>query len=82
MWKQETRTNLILFAKAGLPFTILGMVIVFAGLYLLKQYFADNEYLTAILFGWLAIFWIIYQPLFKNKIVRLRAKQNRKQKSQ
>lgn len=73
MWKNEVKQNLKVFIKAGLPFTIVGMAIVFAGIYLIKNYFSDNEYLTLILFGWLAVFWIIYQPLFKNKITQLKA---------
>lgn len=78
MSKQDAKENLTLLLKAGLPFTIAGMAIVFAGLYLLRQFFAGNEYLTVILFGWLAVFWIIYQPLFKNRIARVKAgmKQN------
>ena len=73
MWKKEAKENLTVFIKAGLPFTIVGMAIVFLGIYLLKHLLADNEYLTAILFAWLAVFWIIYQPLFKNRIARIRA---------
>lgn len=74
MWKKEVKTNLTLFVKAGLPYTIGGMAIVFLGLYLLKQMFAGNEYLTYILFAWLAVFWLIYQPLFKNKIANTKLK--------
>lgn len=70
---QDVKENLTLLLKAGLPFTIAGMAIVFSGLYLLRRFFAGNEYLTAILFGWLAVFWIIYQPLFKNRIARIKA---------
>jgi hypothetical protein len=72
MWKNEAKTNLTLFIKAGLPFTIGGMAVVFGGLYGLKQYFAGSDYLTPILFGWLALFWFIYQPLFKNRILRVK----------
>ena len=74
MWKNEAKTNLSLFVKAGLPFTLGGMAIVFTGIWVLKQVFADNQYLMAILFAWLAVFWIIYQPLFKNKIVKIKAR--------
>ncbi|OGR12003.1 MAG: hypothetical protein A2277_01710 [Desulfobacterales bacterium RIFOXYA12_FULL_46_15] len=73
MWKKEAKTNLILLLKAGLPFTLLGMLIVFAGIYILKQVFAENQYLTGMLFAWLAIFWVIYQPLFKNQIIKIKA---------
>jgi uncharacterized membrane protein YfcA len=72
MWKKEVKGNLTLFLKAGLPYTLAGMAIIFAGIYLLKQIFATNEYLTLILFAWLAVFWMIYQPLFKNKIAKTR----------
>ncbi|MFK5953039.1 MAG: hypothetical protein QM498_08270 [Desulfobacterium sp.] len=72
MWKTEVKHNLVVFMKAGLPFTIGGMAVVFGGLYELKQYFAGSEYLTPILFGWLALFWFIYQPLFKNRILRVK----------
>ncbi|WP_022666198.1 hypothetical protein [Desulfospira joergensenii] len=73
MWKKEVKTNLALFLKAGLPFTLAGMAIVFSGIYIIKQVFAGNEYLTVILFAWLAVFWIIYQPLFKSRIARTKA---------
>ena len=76
MWKKEAKNNLALFLKAGLPYTLGGMAIVFLGLYLLKQLFADNEYLTYMLFAWLAVFWFVYQPLFKNKMVSTKAKMN------
>jgi hypothetical protein len=42
-------------------------------LYLLKHVFADSEYLVAILFVWLAVFWGIYQPLFRKRIHRVRS---------
>jgi hypothetical protein len=74
MWKEEVKTNLGLFIKAGLPYTLVGMIIVFTGLYLLKQIFAQNEYLSYILFAWLAAFWLVYQPLFKRKIATIKAK--------
>ncbi len=70
MWKKEVKTNLSIFVKAGLPYTLGGMAVVFAGLYFIKQIFGENEYLTYILFAWLAIFWLIYQPLFKNQITK------------
>jgi uncharacterized membrane protein YfcA len=74
MWKKEAKTNLTLFMKAGLPYTLGGMIIVFLGLFLLKHMFAENEYLTYILFAWLAVFWLVYQPLFKNKIAKTKMK--------
>jgi len=56
------------FLKAGLPFTVIGVIVVFGGLYLIKRIFSDNEYLTVILFGWLALFWFVYQSLFRKSI--------------
>ena len=72
MLNKEAKTNLALLVKAGIPFTLMGMIIVFAGLYALKKIFAGNEYLVAILFIWLAIFWMIYQPLFKNRMIKIK----------
>lgn len=66
--KKETRRNFKVFLWAGLPYTILGMLIVFGGIYLLKRIFADNEHLVVIIFLWLALFWFIYQPLFRKRI--------------
>jgi drug/metabolite transporter (DMT)-like permease len=68
MWKKEALTNLGLFIKTGLPYTIAGVAIIFAGIYCLKYFFEDSEYLTALLFLWMALFWSIYQPLFRKKI--------------
>ncbi|MBU0973210.1 MAG: hypothetical protein KKC20_21385 [Proteobacteria bacterium] len=73
MWKKEVKSNLTLFLKAGIPYTLGGMAIVFLGIYVIKQVFAQNEYLMLILFAWLAVFWLIYQPLFKNKITKTKA---------
>jgi hypothetical protein len=50
------------------------MAVVFLGLYLLKRFFSGNEYLTYILFAWLAVFWLVYQPLFKGKMVSIKEK--------
>jgi hypothetical protein len=58
--------------KAGLPFTVIGMLVVFGGLFLLKRYFAQSEHLSIILFGWLAVFWFVYQPLFRQRIQRVK----------
>lgn len=68
MWKTDTKRNIRLFLKAGLPYTLVGMVAIFGGIYGLKRIFAGSEYLTAILFIWLGLFWIIYQPLFRKRI--------------
>ena len=74
MWKKETKRNLTIFVKAGLPFTVIGMIVVFLGLYLLKLFFADSEYLMVILFLWLALFWFIYQPMFRSRIRKVAEK--------
>lgn len=65
---KEDRNNLAVFLKAGLPYTLAGALIIFLGIYALKYIFAGNEHLTAIIFIWLALFWFIYQPLFRKKI--------------
>lgn len=75
---KEAKRNLKVFLKAGLPYTIIGMLIVFAGLYLLKQIFNDNEHLVVILFLWLALFWFIYQPLFRKKIRKVASSMDNK----
>ena len=66
--KKETKRNFKVFLWAGLPYTILGMFIVFAGLYILRRIFGDNEHLVVIMFLWLALFWFVYQPLFRKRI--------------
>ncbi len=71
-WKKEVKDNLLVFMKAGFPFTVAGAIIVFLGLYFLKEWFEDSEYLVAILFIWLALFWFIYQPLFKKRIQQVK----------
>ncbi len=68
MAKDVFKENMRILLKAGLPYTILGMVIVLGGLYALRRVFDGSEYLSAILFLWLALFWFIYQPLFRNRI--------------
>ncbi len=72
MWKNEAKNNLQLLIKAGIPFTLLGMIIVFSGLYLIKHIFKDNEYIVLFLFAWLAIFWAVYQPLFRKQITKVK----------
>lgn len=71
MAKDAFKNNMRILLKAGLPYTILGMVVVFAGLYALQRLFAGSDYLTAILFLWLALFWFVYQPLFRNRIRKI-----------
>ena len=65
---QEAKNNMTVFLKVGLPYTIGGALVIFLGIYLLKHLFPESEYLTAIIFIWLALFWLIYQPLFRKKI--------------
>jgi hypothetical protein len=72
MSKKEQKQRLTVFLKAGLPYTIIGMALIFSGIYLIKFIFADSEYLTAILFLWLAVFWFVYQPLFRRRIMQIR----------
>ncbi|MHC1724594.1 MAG: hypothetical protein AB9866_00985 [Syntrophobacteraceae bacterium] len=61
----------ILF-KVGIPYTIVGIGIVFAGIYGLKHFFAQNEYLNVMQFFWLVVFWLVYQPLLKRRIDKAR----------
>lgn len=70
--EKEVKNNLVVLIKAGLPFTVLGMVVVFSGLFFIKHIFKDNEYLVAFLFVWLAIFWMVYQPLFRKQIAKIK----------
>lgn len=74
MLSKETKSNIRLLLKVGIPFTLLGMAIVFAGLYGVKYYFSDNKYFSVILFFWLAAFWFIYQPLFRKRMISLKKK--------
>ncbi|MGD9212202.1 MAG: hypothetical protein PVI90_15580 [Desulfobacteraceae bacterium] len=68
MWKTDAKRNISLFFKVGLPYTLIGVMVIFSGIYALKRIFAKSEYLTAILFIWLGLFWMIYQPLFRKRI--------------
>lgn len=72
----EGKQRFMVFVKAGLPYTLIGMGVVFGGLAGLKYFFADSEYLTAILFLWLALFWFIYQPLFRKRIRKVKQQVN------
>lgn len=68
MWKSDLKRNLGIFLKAGLPFTLAGMAVVFGGIHLLRKLFAGSEYQSTVLFLWLALFWLIYQPLFRRRL--------------
>jgi hypothetical protein len=67
----------MVFLKAGLPFTIAGMLIVFAGLFAVRHLFNGSEYLSLIQLAWLAVFWFIYQPMFKRRIEKVKAQLGR-----
>ena len=66
---QEAKKKLAVFLKVGIPYTIGGVLIIFLGIYVLKHLLVNNKYLSTIIFVWLAIFWLIYQPLFRKKIM-------------
>lgn len=68
MANKEAKRNLAIFMKAGLPFTLVGMAVVFLGLYIIKRFMAGSEHVNIVLFLWLAVFWFVYQPLFKKRI--------------
>lgn len=72
-WKQNSKRNLILLAKAGIPLTIIGMLVVFFGIYIVKYFLAGTQYFSIALIGWLAVFWFIYQPIFIRKIRKVDA---------
>ena len=72
METREAKKRLVVFLKAGLPFTIIGMVLVLGGLWVLKYLFHGSEYLSLLLFAWLAVFWFIYQPLFRKRIQKVK----------
>jgi hypothetical protein len=72
MGKKQISKRLMVFLKAGLPYTIAGMIIVFLGLYAVKYLFRESEYLSLMQLAWLAVFWFIYQPLFKRRIDRIK----------
>jgi hypothetical protein len=72
-WKQNSKRNLLLLAKAGMPLTIIGMVVVFLGIYIVKYFLAGTQYFSIALIGWLAVFWFVYQPFFIRKIRKVDA---------
>lgn len=72
MLDPEGKKRLRVFIRAGLPYTIVGMVVVFGGLWAIRVLLAGNEYQGTILFVWLAIFWFVYQPLFRRRILRVK----------
>ena len=70
--KPEAKNKMAVFLKVGLPYTIGGALVIFLGIYLLKHLFPESEYLTVMIFIWLALFWLIYQPLFRRKIMAVK----------
>lgn len=72
-WKQNSKRNLLLLIKAGIPLTILGMLVVFIGIYIVKHFLAGTQYFSIALIVWLALFWFIYQPIFIRKIRKVDA---------
>ncbi len=64
----DAKQRLMMFLKVGLPYTIGGMIVIFAGIWGIKHFFSESRYLTLLLFGWLAVFWFIYQPLFRSRM--------------
>jgi len=68
----DGKKRLMVFIKAGLPYTIVGMIVVFCGLAGLRYFFGDSDYIAAILFVWLALFWFIYQPLFRKRMLTVK----------
>ncbi len=80
MFDEEVRKNFVVLLKVGIPYTIIGMGVVFGGIYLLKKLLGNSEYLTVTMFLWLAVFWFIYQPLFRRRMKRLAQKIKQKGK--
>jgi uncharacterized membrane protein YfcA len=76
MRNNEAKQRLMVFLKAGLPYTLAGVVIIFAGIWILKHYFEENPHLSLMLFGWLAVFWFVYQPLFRRRIQQVKRNLN------
>lgn len=78
MSKKESAKRFQVFVKAGLPFTILGMAVVFAGIYLIRAFLGDRSYSGALMFVWLAVFWFVYQPLFRRRILSVAARYDKR----
>jgi len=74
----DGKQRFMVFIKAGLPYTIIGMGVVLGGLMGLRHFFGDSEYLTVILFLWLALFWFIYQPLFRRRILKVKQQMDKR----
>lgn len=72
MAASDRKQRFMVFLKAGLPCTLIGMGVVFGGIAGLKHLFRGSEYLTILLFFWLALFWFVYQPLFRKRIRKVK----------
>jgi hypothetical protein len=68
MSKKIAKQKFKLLLKVCIPYTLGGMAVVLGGIYLLKYLFGDSEYLIVFLFLWLALFWFIYQPMFRRQM--------------
>ncbi|MBR9980618.1 MAG: hypothetical protein KFF50_06300 [Desulfatitalea sp.] len=76
MQKNDAKQRLMVFIKAGLPYTVVGLVVIFAGIWAIKHLYQDSSHLSLLLFGWLAVFWFVYQPLFRRRIQQVKRKLN------
>lgn len=72
MQTNDKKQRLMVFLKAGLPYTIVGIVVIFIGIWGIKSVFEDAKHLNLILFGWIAVFWFVYQPLFRRRIQQVK----------
>ncbi len=66
--KQNIRRNFIVLLKAGLPYTLAGIVAVFGGIWVIRRLFEGHPWQNGLLLLWLALFWFVYQPLFHRRI--------------
>ncbi|MBN2785603.1 MAG: hypothetical protein JXR25_12335 [Pontiellaceae bacterium] len=57
-----------LFVRVGLPYTMIGIGVVYGGIFLLKKIMAESDYVGTMIFAWLALFWFVYQPLFRRRL--------------
>jgi hypothetical protein len=78
MTSSEGRNRLMVFLKAGLPFTIAGMLVVLVGLFAVRRLFGGSEHLSLLQLLWLAVFWFIYQPMFKRRIDKVKTQLGRR----
>lgn len=60
--------KLIVFWKAGLPYMIAGLAIVFGGIWLIKHFLSGHPSQNLLFIFWLGLFWLIYQPMLYRRI--------------